>query len=357
MQRLTELRKVKKLSQKTLGRMIGVRQMTVSGWEAGLKIPDKKLSELAEVLKCRVEDLVEPKRAGKRPPPGKAITAVKQYREKANLKQRDLADKAGLSQSRLSRLEAGTTAPKPGEVERLAAVLGVPAVSFSAPLAKQGSKAPSRPAPLRTPDPEDARFVQLLAYYMSQATEKMTLESLAQKTGIPRLRISAMAAGTQRIDGEDLVALANVLNVLPDELRSREPGVYDPVELLPGEAGFAGLGIDLEDGDDQVMLAEQKAEDVWQTCKAAQLFTRTRRTERLIWEELDWQQLRQLTTPLQALSALRHDWQTDDPQKIRVLRNYLLGRIEDIEHSRQPGLELLWNALEQHATTPFARAA
>jgi transcriptional regulator with XRE-family HTH domain len=50
---------------------------------------------------------------------------IRHYREQANLTQQELADKAGLRQSHISRLEQGLHSPSSLTLEKIAAALGV----------------------------------------------------------------------------------------------------------------------------------------------------------------------------------------------------------------------------------------
>lgn len=58
--RIKELRKMVKMSQVELSRLIGVSQPSLSAWENGTTSPTSdKLPELARILKCEISDLFD----------------------------------------------------------------------------------------------------------------------------------------------------------------------------------------------------------------------------------------------------------------------------------------------------------
>lgn len=58
--KLATLRNAAGLSQAGLGKLLGgVAQATVNGWEARNSIPTKWLPKLADILQCRIEELLD----------------------------------------------------------------------------------------------------------------------------------------------------------------------------------------------------------------------------------------------------------------------------------------------------------
>lgn len=59
MQGLIKKRKERKLTQKQLAEMVGVKQHTVCGWENGNRQPNfEKLKKLSKIFKCNIDDLL-----------------------------------------------------------------------------------------------------------------------------------------------------------------------------------------------------------------------------------------------------------------------------------------------------------
>lgn len=58
-EKIRTLRKSQKLSQESLGRLIGVAKTRISEWETGKVIPlSSTLKKIADALKCNVNDLI-----------------------------------------------------------------------------------------------------------------------------------------------------------------------------------------------------------------------------------------------------------------------------------------------------------
>lgn len=81
--------------------------------------------------------------------------------------------------------------------------------------------APRRSARNAAGDPQVA-YVQTIAHFAAQAG--LTLEALADRSGVSRDRLTAMARGRAPVGGEDAVTLARVLGCGPQEIRSGPPG-------------------------------------------------------------------------------------------------------------------------------------
>jgi len=60
-----------------------------------------------------------------------AMPTLQQTRAARGLSRRELATRAGVSESTVARVERGTTTPRPGAARRLAAALGVPTSSIA----------------------------------------------------------------------------------------------------------------------------------------------------------------------------------------------------------------------------------
>ena len=59
MQGLIKKRKERKLTQKQLAEIVGVKQHTVCGWENGNRQPNfEKLKKLSKIFKCNIDDLL-----------------------------------------------------------------------------------------------------------------------------------------------------------------------------------------------------------------------------------------------------------------------------------------------------------
>jgi transcriptional regulator with XRE-family HTH domain len=75
----------------------------------------------------------------------------------------------------------------------------------------------------RRPAESDARYVQFLGYYLAQA--KLNGDQLAERSGVPRYKISQFLNGVAPIDEETARDLAAVLKCPAEELVSGPAGV------------------------------------------------------------------------------------------------------------------------------------
>lgn len=208
MSNLEVMRKKAGWTQEELAEQSGISRSWLGGFERGRPIPEKQRVKLGAALDCDPELFTSKiKTSGKRKL-GQCITAVGLLREKMGLTQQVVAARAGIPQQELSRLENGETVPTDATKESIAEALQCRVSEFSFEdddIAEELT------------DP-DLGYVQRLCYYRTQA--KKTLEELAARSGVNRSRISKMENGRLAVAGEEAVALAAALGLLPGQIRS-----------------------------------------------------------------------------------------------------------------------------------------
>jgi transcriptional regulator with XRE-family HTH domain len=95
----------------------------------------------------------------------------------------------------------------------------------------------SRPRVLVGTVAEPERWVQTLRFFMARAG--VTVEELAARSGVARLRVTRLMRGELPVTGEEAVALVPVLRCEPQDLMSGAPG-----PCVSGSAIFATHGMD-----------------------------------------------------------------------------------------------------------------
>lgn len=128
-ERLAELRKEKKISQKQLAEMAGLKLSTLSHWENGrIKKPEpENIDKVCKILNIPIESFyieAEYKKEDKKQFDGKMLRFL---RENRGYSQRELAAKIGLKggEFTISKFENGKLCPKKENIRKFAAIFGV----------------------------------------------------------------------------------------------------------------------------------------------------------------------------------------------------------------------------------------
>lgn len=113
---IKELRTAKGLTQVELSKMLGIAQSTYSAYESGAnEFSEEMLQRIADALEISVDDIV--------------ITTPKnpivRYRERKKMLQSELAEKAGVSVSTITKYESGRFNPSSEILQRIADALEV----------------------------------------------------------------------------------------------------------------------------------------------------------------------------------------------------------------------------------------
>lgn len=173
------------LSLRELGSAVGRTQGNLSRIERGHLPPPRVdiLDKLAAALGLPNEVLYEA--AGQRPTGGDQPSAaegfgqaVRAWRDKAGVTQRQVQDATGIPAMRLSRIERGLVVPSNSDLDQLATALGVPRAALYKAAGRRPPTRRGRPVdavdaimadPLLTPQ-EQAALVQLLILLRSRHT-------------------------------------------------------------------------------------------------------------------------------------------------------------------------------------------
>lgn len=121
--KLLELRKSQKLSQKELARRIGVSQASINYWEKGQRVPSINAAcKIAEYFKIDTSELLEPDIYNR-----ESTTLlgenVKRLREKKGYSTKKLSELTGITQSTIEKYESNILTPKHNNIVKLASVL------------------------------------------------------------------------------------------------------------------------------------------------------------------------------------------------------------------------------------------
>ena len=113
---IKELRTAKGLTQVELAKILGIAQSTYSAYESGAnEFSEEMLQRIADALEISVDDIV--------------ITTPKnpivRYRERKKMLQSELAEKAGVSVSTITKYESGRFKPSSEILQRIADALEV----------------------------------------------------------------------------------------------------------------------------------------------------------------------------------------------------------------------------------------
>jgi len=126
---LKRLRKRLNLTQTELARLVGVSTATVTSWETGKSEPArdrrKAIADLRRMKREQVDEQLGRRRAPESEglPVGEQIREeVKQTRQALGLSQKALAEKLGVSTATIWNWEAGNSAPRARNLERLRAL-------------------------------------------------------------------------------------------------------------------------------------------------------------------------------------------------------------------------------------------
>lgn len=121
--KLLELRKSQKLSQKELAKRIGVSQASINYWEKGQRVPSIHAAyKIAEYFKIDTSELLEPDIYNRE---STALLGgnVKRLREKKGYSTKKLAELTGIAQSTIEKYESNILTPKHNNIIKLASVL------------------------------------------------------------------------------------------------------------------------------------------------------------------------------------------------------------------------------------------
>lgn len=114
---IKKYRKRKGLTQKELGAVLGLAEITIRQYENNMRKPKYEiLFSIADVLNVSIADLMNID-TGKQ---------IKEARVKAKLTQEKLAQKAGISVFTLQKYESGDRKPKIESLQKIANALGIP---------------------------------------------------------------------------------------------------------------------------------------------------------------------------------------------------------------------------------------
>jgi transcriptional regulator with XRE-family HTH domain len=139
-----------------------------------------------------------------------------QIRQQAGMTQAQLAERLDISQVAVSRYEAGCAVPRQ-LLPRIASALNCDPDDLVG-----DTRTPRRKRVRGGSEQIGARWVQTLGYFAVKA--KLTAEELAQRSGVPRGRVSAMLRGELPVERDEAKALARVLNCEVADILSGDPG-------------------------------------------------------------------------------------------------------------------------------------
>lgn len=121
-----------------VARLSGIGVATLQHWENGTKSPTVDLLQrVAQVLGVSVETLV---------PIPRDRRTLRDWRVLRGLLQPHLAQRAGISNATLGRIEQGETALTPANAERLSVALDIPVVEVRACYERARNRPPGEPA-------------------------------------------------------------------------------------------------------------------------------------------------------------------------------------------------------------------
>lgn len=116
MSRITELRRIKNVTQSELARAIGVSVVAVSKWETGKTSPSaNSLEKMAVFFNCDKEEIMNWRTDS-------SENKIRELREKSGMTQREFAVAIGADYATVNRWEKGKTNPSEEYVQKIAKI-------------------------------------------------------------------------------------------------------------------------------------------------------------------------------------------------------------------------------------------
>lgn len=193
---IVEARVEKGMTQEQLAEAIGTAVSSLSYWELGKRpVPLDTLLKIADVLQVDLNDLVKPSAALK------AKYNIAAMREVRGMTQAQLADAVGMSKTQISNYETGKQNPSRDALDKLLLALGCTVEELE-----------SKTIMSATPS----------AILKARLAKGMTQTQLAEASGVPQYTISRYELNICRILDENLIKIANALEVPVESLKGVE---------------------------------------------------------------------------------------------------------------------------------------